>query len=458
MLLAAWISLPVWAHAGTLLVPETPSEDSPLLTETIWPVLTTVSPTAQWSAILVRPHTPGQTVRWLRQTGADGALWAELDRSKPTVVVKLMYADDGRTLEARIPVVKVLWPLMHTTDRDPFRVSSARGALAALSDAVRLRAEFLLAAPARRPTRDGHNAPSPTWTRGPPPLPQSRLQDLELPPPPPMPERPAIDIPQPPAALASQSRVPVADHRSTLDVHALEGARVPGSSFSETADRAIRGSELGRALRRPETDLTPRSLSTWTGLVGLVDRRHAEPGLSFGATLGLTEPFRSQETTSRFAARFGADAFVFRDRRQNDRWIGSSLFRFTLAGELRRRGVSSADLADATSRWVTSYYLGVAYDWLRLEGHPDADLDGDQRAGAIVGASITRRLAGPFEASLHASLFASPWGLSAGNEQDRLFEHEPVQLSLAAGIGWALGSGSAPTRDASEPAQERSAR
>ena len=412
--LAISSAAPGRASADPLLVPAPPPESPRLVTELVWPVLETLPPTAGWSPTLIDLPLPSIPEDWARTRAAAGALWASLDATGTAVVVCVYRGVDDRVLRARIPFDPDL--LANFDDPAVPLTAARRRAADALGDTVRLRAEFLLAAPIAPPSAVPTTSPEPPppWMAGAPSLPPERLADLSLPPPILPPAPPHVVVPNPPPALPRRRHVQTGDMR----VFAESDARVPVRTYSRTAETAVRDEAIPAPTPSP-TDGPP--VRAWAGATAIADLDHVEPGVGAGLALPITPGIWG---------RVDADAAVLSRDETGDGRAFYSLFRLGLGVEW--------PAIESEARSV-ALHAGLGVDHLSVGGDTTAAIDDSEwRFGAQGGAALRWRLARPFEAGLDATITARQAAYEVRLGDATLHRHGAVQLQLSAYIGWAM--------------------
>jgi hypothetical protein len=364
----AWATLllsgPV-AAAQRLAIPAPAPDAGPVLRDVVWPALRALAPTAGWTPEPAATAVDEPAVA-ARRLGAQGVLWATDGPDGP--VLHLYRRPEDRVLDAPVPI---------PADAD---AASAR-------EAVRLRAEFLLEAPAAA----GRPAP-PAAGRALPPIPPDRLGDLMTPAPAPPPPLPPAVVPEPPALPPAPPGAQV-----QVEVTASPGAQAPDHVFSRTAEGAVTAAEPEAAA--PAAPV--QGLRLRLGPVVLADAQHAEPGLQ-AASSWVPGPT--------WGGRLDAALFPWREE------AGDRLTTLRLA--------VSVVFARPFGRWRAALSAGPFYE-------AGFGAENAARAGLTAGASLALPLAGPFELGADAAFDASPTALRvAGLGQDRL--QALIGLHLAA--------------------------
>lgn len=360
-LTALLLLLPAVPDAAEFAVPTAPPDAPDALRVLIWPgLLAGPGPEegrAPWRprpVVARAPDGPAGAAAIAREAGLDAVIWAEWDDGE--VVLFLFRAEARRLIQARMGP------------------GLTRGRPETIREAVRLRARFLLNAPAAagQPWRAGPSIPPLPPVR--PPLPPEVAEELVTPPPPPAPEAPPREIPIPPPGMPGWR--PPAD-QPEVRILGRRGAVIPDSPYSATAEAAERDVLPTRAT----DDRAPGAWAPWWGWTGAAVRvsgDDAEPGAALGIGLAL-DP--------RWGAALAGEVYAFERHDVGDRTVGVT----TVAAGLQ---VARALVVGAGRLVIRG---GPRYETVHVDAAPDSDAARVHRGGAEVALDAAWPLAGPLE-------------------------------------------------------------
>ncbi len=331
---AAWLCPAPAVAGGRLAVPAPPPDAPPVLRDVVGPALRALGPGGGWEPMPV-DATQGDPAALARTLDVAGVLWATAGPDGP--VLHLYRRIDDRTLDVALPL---------PADADA----------AAAREAVRLRAAFLLEAPA------GMGRPAgPPPGRALPPIPPERHRELATPAGPAPPPLPPPGLPDPPPPLPVEA--PATAPEVQVTVREGDAASTPPAQPA-------------------------RGLRAFVGPALLADGDHVEPGLAAGV---------SRIGGAGWGGRVGVGAFPLRaedDVRVTTLRLGAAAGWSSTAADARF-AVFAGPLAERLS-------TADASAW---------------RAACEIGAAAALSVSGPLELAVGLDLAGSPADLEAAGQR-----------------------------------------